>query len=653
MVAMRPSDSVFARGILVRLLRDTRGAAAVMIVLAMIPLAAMAGVAVDVGRIYMVKTRLQQACDAGALAGRKSMTGATLDTSASGQAQVFFNNNYQAGYVGSRDIKFTPSVTSDYQVTATATATVPTTLTGIMGRRNQVVNVACQARYDVADADIMFVLDTTGSMACNPIADCNPASATYTRPDGTTGYYAVEQGGSKLSGLRDAVISFYDTLAKSADSSTNIRYGFVPYSSTVNVGSLLYQANPNYLVTQWQYQSRHATGDKVLSTATSPNPPATQAACDAKDQSRTPATFTTRRGDGTTFVTYTYDKNGKATVVDGVWAKNSQNVYACTVTTTTYIPVWTYEQWPYDVSNFVKGQSVADPSKITDGSNGTPFYTSRWQGCIEERRTTASASFSNTNLPPDLDPDLAPVRSVDANGMPTSSDTRWRPMWPDVTYFRGTNFVSVDNTGNDTNPYGDTTSTSVGGDYTSAGESQNVAAGLSACGKPAQRLRKMTKDEVSAYVNASDFKALGGTYHDTGMIWGTRLLSPSGLFQTDTAAWPGRQAPNRYIVFMTDGEMAPSLASYGMYGIEGYDKRVTGGAYGNQENYHNARFVAECQAAKSRNITVFVVGFGQTLNDQLKACASPGQAYYAKDNAALTTAFQKIAAQVAMLRLSK
>jgi len=50
---------------------------------------------------------------------------------------------------------------------------------------------------------------------------------------------------------------------------------------------------------------------------------------------------------------------------------------------------------------------------------------------------------------------------------------------------------------------------------------------------------------------------------------------------------------------------------------------------------------------------VFVVGFGQTLNSQLTACASPGQAYYAKDNAALTTAFQKIAQQVAMLRISQ
>jgi len=185
-----------------------------------------------------------------------------------------------------------------------------------------------------------------------------------------------------------------------------------------------------------------------------------------------------------------------------------------------------------------------------------------------------------------------------------------------------------------------------------------VSLGYYTCGMQAKRLSSMSRNDVYNYVYDNDFRAIGGTYHDTGMIWGTRFLSPTGIFKGDTSAWPGRQPPNRYIVFMTDGEMAPNPAVYGMYGIEQYDGRVTGttgNGYSNATdlNNHNARFVAECQAAKNRNITVFVVGFGQTLNSQLTACASPGQAYYASDNAALKTAFQKIAQQVAMLRISK
>ena len=100
--------------------------------------------------------------------------------------------------------------------------------------------------------------------------------------------------------------------------------------------------------------------------------------------------------------------------------------------------------------------------------------------------------------------------------------------------------------------------------------------GYVSCGKPVQRLATLSRTDVSNYVNASDFVPQGGTYHDTGMIWGTRMIAPNGIFGSDTAAWPGRNTPNRYIIFMTDGDMAPNYNIYGMYGMEYYDKRVTG-----------------------------------------------------------------------------
>jgi hypothetical protein len=290
---------------------------------------------------------------------------------------------------------------------------------------------------------------------------------------------------------------------------------------------------------------------------------------------------------------------------------------------------------------------VTDPTKVGSVNSG------KWQGCIEERNTVVGAtSYDQNSLPDDLDPDKPVVTDVDANGLPTTKDTRWRPMWPDVIYYRGNSVAPFTDTSSNSNanstpqPYDNS-------NYQNTNGVSYLKAGYITCGKPAQRLAVMTRTDVSNFVNASDFKAIGGTYHDTGMIWGTRLISPSGLFASDTAAWPNRQAPNRFIVFMTDGQMAPNTSIYGMYGMEQYDQRVTGGSFSNDTGYHNARFLAECAAAKARNITVFVVGFGQTLNSQLKACASPGQAYYASDNASLKTAFQKIAQQVAMLRISK
>jgi len=622
-----------ATGFLSRLRRDTCGNTLALMAALLVPLAALSGSAVDLSRTYAVKTRLQQACDAGVLAGRKMMTdpdSTQLDDSASSAAQTFFANNFRSGWFKTSNVTFTATKTGDSLVSGAASATVPMTLMTMFGVSSQTVSVTCEARFDAADADIMFVLDTTGSMACTTADDpCSQTVKTYTRPDGTTGYYNVEESGSKLQGLRDAVLGFYDALAKTADTSTHIRYGFVTYTSTVNVGYLLPQSD---LVSSWSYQSRHIIGDQWLKTNSTSTVAATSSSDCASHYSRTPALTTQTQPDGSTITLYKYDSTGKATAIDPSWGGSPK---VCTLKNDTVTPLWRYEKTLMDTSQYITGATVGDPTKVVG--------TSKWQGCIEERDTTTATSFDVNSLPADLDPDL----------VPSSDSTRWRPMWPDVVYYRGSN-TSVDYGGNSTNPYGDSTSTSSTGTYTNMLMSNNIGNGWVSCGKPAQRLAVMSRDDVSNYVNATDFKAIGGTYHDTGMIWGTRLISPTGIFAADTAAWPNRPAPNRFIVFMTDGQMAPNTSIYGMYGMEQYDKRVTGTGNSTTDlNDHNARFLAECAAAKAKNITVFVVGFGTTLSSQLKTCATSGQAYQATDNAGLKTVFQKIAQQVAMLRISK
>ena len=631
--SLRPSHS---GGVLGRLRRDSRGNILALMAVLMVPIATLSGSAIDIGRLYTVKTRLQQACDAGVLAGRKMMTdpnAATLDATATSAAQSFFRNNFRVGFFSTTATTFSAVKTSDNQVSGTATATVPMTIMKMFGMTTRVISVTCQARYDVGDADIMFVLDTTGSMACTTANDtgsgCNAGTSSYTRPDGTTGYYAIEQTGSKLSGLRSAVLSFYDTIASNIDASAHVRYGFVTYTSTVNVGNLVYQLAPSYLTSKWYYQTRRQYGDVNYD-----DPDSTLYRSDSESECNARAGRTPASG---------YTTSGTATVatVTNYTAATKYSSSKCTVSTQTVRVSWRYGRYALDTSQYITGATVDDPSKITSA-------TSKWQGCIEERNTTAGAStFTTTSLPDDLNPDLVPSANVDSNGVPTSSDTRWRPMWPEVVYKRGQTSHFTDNSPDSTSPLGDNS------DYPSMGTASNLQSGFVTCGKPAQRLATMTRTAVSNYVNATDFKAIGGTYHDTGMIWGTRLISPTGIFAADTTAWSGHNPPNRYIVFMTDGNMAPDQRIYGMYGYETLDQRVSGGDFSNLTTYHNARFVAECAAAKARNITVFVVSFGQSLNTQLTQCASPGQAYEASDNSALTTAFQKIAQQVAMLRLSR
>jgi len=664
MAGQAPRKKAPPRGLLSTLARDVRGNTLAMMAMFMIPLTGLVGSAVDMSRLYVAKTRLQQACDAGALAGRKGMAytnSSALDADAVAQAQAFFANNFRkdttspatTGYLGTTNVGFTPTKTADNQVAGTATATVPMTVSKILGTSTVTLNVTCEARYDVADTDVMFVLDTTGSMAClaSQTAGCNPTVRTYTRPDGTTGYYAQEVNGSKLSGVRTAVLNFYDTVAASADPSTHIRYGFVTYTSTVNAGFAVsevsptdptYSAIPNYplyLVNKWTYNSRYLLGDANRGSASDTTYNNVRYSACTAATGRSPASGYSTNGEATQYTLASFQYNSGQSGTNGLGT--------CRITGQPLKPNWRYGAKEWDVAPFVMNQTkgVADPTKITGA-------TSKWQGCLEERATTSGAtSFSQKNLPPDLDPDLIPN---------FDTATKWRPMWPDVVYYRGNNTTADSgSTGtgtNASNPYGDSTSTTVTGQWTALNLYQNISAGYVSCGKPVQRLDTLTRDQVEDYVTASDFVPQGGTYHDVGMIWGTRMLSPYGIFAKDTATWPGRNAPNRYIVFMTDGDMSPNDDLYGLYGIESYDKRVANGSSGNlttYTNFHNKRFLAECEAAKARNIKVFVIGFGQTLTTELTNCASDDQAYYASDNKSLDAAFQKIAKQVAMLRVSK
>lgn len=69
-------------------------------------------------------------------------------------------------------------------------------------------------------------------------------------------------------------MALYDELApvqqQLESQGLRLRYGIVPYSSTVNVGRLLYGANPDDLRTSSTYPSRVANFNQVVAVANSP-----------------------------------------------------------------------------------------------------------------------------------------------------------------------------------------------------------------------------------------------------------------------------------------------------------------------------------------------------------------------------------------------
>jgi Flp pilus assembly protein TadG len=258
------------QGVLARLLRDQSGNALAMMAASVLPIIGIVGGAVDMGRMYAVKTRLQAACDAGVVAGRKVMgTGDWVgNTAANNAANTMFSLNFANNLYGSKNLTKTfeekldaSNQPIDGALGGTASADVPQTLMRVFGQFNETITVNCTSEMKIPHTDVMFVLDTTGSMNCAP-------------GDGLTcsNNGGVEKATAKMKGIRLAAKCFYEALAReniddvtssqcyqTSDPSgglstiTQLRFGFVPYAQTVNAIRLL----PNEMVAdQALYQSR-------------------------------------------------------------------------------------------------------------------------------------------------------------------------------------------------------------------------------------------------------------------------------------------------------------------------------------------------------------------------------------------------------------
>jgi Flp pilus assembly protein TadG len=671
------------RGFLARIRRDQSGNTLAIMAAALIPMIGMVGSAVDISRAYLVKTRLQQACDAGVLAARRAMAGQSIanDTNARTQATNFFNINLKNGAYGATVTSIAVSDVNDTSsppkptgaVHGTASADVPTTLMRIFGKTKLTMNATCEAQLQVANNDVMFVLDTTGSMNCaaaDTQANCQDNGL-------------VEKSNARIKALRTAVNNFYSTLNAGTTSGSQLRIGFVPYSTTVNVGDILMAASSDYVANSWSYRTRLANFNTAVYIPNYGNPTSsgvdingssvTQAACATYGQNSGSNPVVISGGPPPAATVTKLYANNSTQGVDWGWSgatDTSGTSQSCrrqwtqqntTYTTRYKFTNWTFGSATYDTSAFKGGSSVSlvmapananSGTSVTSPSASLTFATqtslneaqlaaadnsltstsTTWGGCIEERATIPGQS--------NFSPIPSGEKDLDFDSLPDATDitTQWHPWWPEVIWGQNSAYNAL-------------TQLST---MTSSASMRNWFA----CPKEAQKLTITNATDVAAYVNS--LRAVGFTYHDVGMLWGLRLLSPDGLFRSENQTAPNGKPINRHIIFMTDGDMEPEATSYNLYGHEYSDKRISGtsgvGAT-NLETLHNARFSAICEAAKAKNITVWVIAYAQTMTTQLQNCASgtsaaDRKAYYAGDDTALNTVLQTIASQIAELRLS-
>lgn len=219
-------------GFLSGLRRDERGTTLAMMAAALIPIAGIIGSGLDMSRAYMAKAKLQNACDAAALATRREMS-AGISPEAIDEGEKFFYFNFPNGTMGTSPVDLDIGVADDNasEVQITVSTEVPTSVMKLFGRETIAISAECDADQDYVNNDIMLVLDVTGSMNCTAGTNCS--------------YQANEQTNSRLSRLRNGAAGLYRALADVEGVRT--RYGIIPYSMTVNVGQHIRALNSSYL----------------------------------------------------------------------------------------------------------------------------------------------------------------------------------------------------------------------------------------------------------------------------------------------------------------------------------------------------------------------------------------------------------------------
>lgn len=696
----KPADHK-STGVLSRLLRDQSGNILAMTAAAVLPMLAVIGGAVDMSRIYMTRSRLQAACDAGVLAGRKAMTTTTYTTAAQARANAMFNFNFNSSSYEATGTTFPTSANSQGTVIGSATTNLPTVMMKIFGKTTTALSVECSADLQVPNIDVVMVLDVTGSMSeCPDGSSCNSNSS------------------SKIVALRAAVKNFYTTLKSNvpAGSLAQIRFGFVPYSQAVN-GSGLFKASPDatkgelpltHLADTMTVQSRIANFNTPTGTTY------------AIDSSVTPTTYT-----------QVFDKDVPATrqpfVASSTSGTNISNndCERWSTTNTSFnigginldVMLYPYEGNAYGDSigdsEFYQpdGTSTWQTTAPTTGAGYTKLTTERVSGYWDDangatisayqkctRRLTRTHytkgfKFTNWTYKPvafnvsqfKQGNALSLVTGVDTTNYIVPSAGSYDPvqlralpnqtgLTQDTIYWDGcleersttdaSSFAPIPAAANDLNfLVGGTTSDTYwrtaapGLAWLRSAPAEETKTGNNsrpdyACPTAKmQNLQVLSQTQVNTF--ADSLQADGYTYMDVGMIWGLRMIAKQGVFASRNGAGSSGGQIDRHIIFLTDGIPVSQGTTYSAYAMENVDRRITGSSGTSVgATRHAARFQALCDAQRG-SVSIWAIGFGTSITGNLTNCADPNRALQANSTTALNDAFKRIAADISDLRLVK
>lgn len=194
-----------------RFARDSRGSTYLFVGITIIPLMGFLGLATDVARGYLVKSRLQYALDAAGLAGARVYYSDYRDD----DIRMYFDANFPPGFLGA-DVTgpiITPSADGT-KLSVTASATVGTTFMQLLDINQMDVASATEVTRKAVLLEVVLAIDMSGSMSS---------------PAGGGG------GQSRISAARDAATELVNILFGSDETKDLLRIGVVPWNGKVNV----------------------------------------------------------------------------------------------------------------------------------------------------------------------------------------------------------------------------------------------------------------------------------------------------------------------------------------------------------------------------------------------------------------------------------
>ncbi len=189
----------------------TRGSVAIMTGLIAVPLIAMTGAAIDLSRVWLVKSRLQTSLDAAVLVVARDL--ANNGTSVAGLNLFWanFGRSTSGGFLGANAT--TPVVVQapggvSGSVQLTSSATLDQVLLGVMGIGQVTVGGTSIAQTAAYGLELALVLDNTGSMA-----------------------------GSSITSLITASNQLLNIVYGGADTQPHLWVSVVPFAAAVNIGN--------------------------------------------------------------------------------------------------------------------------------------------------------------------------------------------------------------------------------------------------------------------------------------------------------------------------------------------------------------------------------------------------------------------------------